>query len=367
MKPIDLMYRTMYAELSQRTYDDYFVDDFSTRGRFVKVNVKGRSYWYFDEPGADTRQKRKYVGPDADEGIRSRVERFAQLKANSRERRRLVTTLKREARLPGPEPFTGDVIEAIARAGFFRLRGVLVGTVAYQCYPAYLGIPLPSTAMQTGDADFAQFHSISSEVGDQMEPVGDVLRSLDPSFHEIMHPIEGRQHTMFSNADGYKVEFLTPNRSSDDYLGKPATMPALAGTGAQPLRFLDFLIYQPVLATLLHGSGVPIAIPAPERYAVHKLIVASRRRADALGDAKREKDVAQALVLMEALIETRRGMDLADAFQEAHDRGPAWRDAIIAGMSLAHDHDQLGRLVGSVNSLLRKLDADPIEIDLPRQ
>lgn len=35
-------------------------------------------------------------------------------------------------------------------------------------------------------------------------------------------------------------------------------------------------------------------VPSPERYAVHKLIVASRRQNDANGVAKREKDVHQA-------------------------------------------------------------------------
>lgn len=42
-------------------------------------------------------------------------------------------------------------------------------------------------------------------------------------------------------------------------------------------------------------------VPSPERYAVHKLIVASRRQNDANGVAKREKDVHQASLRVEAL------------------------------------------------------------------
>lgn len=49
----------------------------------------------------------------------------------------------------------------------------------------------------------------------------------------------------FRNKDGYKVEFLTSNRGSDDYMGQPAKMPALGGPSADPLRFLDFLIRDP--------------------------------------------------------------------------------------------------------------------------
>jgi len=35
------------------------------------------------------------------------------------------------------------------------------------------------------------------------------------------------------------------------------TKPALK-TAAEPLRFLDFLIYEPVKAVLLHGGGVAV-------------------------------------------------------------------------------------------------------------
>jgi hypothetical protein len=31
-------------------------------------------------------------------------------------------------------------VQALAEAGIFRLRGVLVGTVAYQCYPAMTSV-----------------------------------------------------------------------------------------------------------------------------------------------------------------------------------------------------------------------------------
>lgn len=67
--------------------------------------------------------------------------------------------MTREAHLPRPLPMAGQVVEELGKAGFFRLRGV--GTIAYQCYSAVLGSRLDAVAMQTGDADFAQFHEIS--------------------------------------------------------------------------------------------------------------------------------------------------------------------------------------------------------------
>lgn len=77
----------------------------------------------------------------------------------------LVSTLTREAGLTAPDRFTGDGVEAIGAAGIFRLRAVLVGTVAFQTYAGHLGVRLPGASLQTGDADFAQHYSISSSKG----------------------------------------------------------------------------------------------------------------------------------------------------------------------------------------------------------
>jgi hypothetical protein len=76
---------------------------------------------------------------------------------------------------------------------------------------------------------------------------------------------------------------------------------------------------------------VNVLVPAPERFAVHKLIVASRRLGDALGRAKAFKDLSQAALLFEALVETRQGDVVADAWQEAWDRGAAWKEGISKG------------------------------------
>ncbi|HEY9214408.1 MAG TPA: GSU2403 family nucleotidyltransferase fold protein [Ancylobacter sp.] len=364
MKLLDHSYRTLYSELAQRTLDAQSSSEFSIEGRFVSMESRGRRYWYFDLSTPGGGKQRRYVGPVDDPEISARVEHFADLKADHRARRKLVSTLIREAYLPRPDPLAGDIIQALARAGFFRLRGVLVGTVAFQCYAALLGVRLPNTALQTGDTDFAQFHSISVAVGDAIPPVLDVLRAVDPTFREVRHPADGRASTQFATRSGYKVEFLTPNTGSAEHDGRPAAMPARGGAAAQPLRFLDFLIYQPVRAVLLHGAGVPILVPAPERLAIHKLIVSVRRRTDNDGTAKSDKDRDQAVTLMDAMIETRRSEALAEAYMEAWERGPAWRDAIGASLR-AVSEDTRERLLVSLAGPVRALGADPVSYHLP--
>jgi hypothetical protein len=67
-------------------------------------------------------------------------------------------------------------------------------------------------------------------------------------------------------------------------------MRALGGSGAQPLRHLDFLIYDPERSLLLTKGGIPVTIPRAERYAIHKLIVAAERK----DQVKSAKDIVQA-------------------------------------------------------------------------
>jgi hypothetical protein len=361
---LDITFQTLYSELIQRSLDDSFTSEFSSEGRFVAVEVKGKKYWYFDTPKPDGgAQDRRYVGPVDDPEITKRVEAFKDLKADIKGRRRLVSTLTREAYLPRPPNITGRVVAELANAGFFRLRGVLVGTVAYQCYSAVLGRRLDAVAMQTGDADFAQFHEISVAVGDSLPPILEVLRRVDTTFREIRSQADGRVSTQFVSRDQYKVEFLTPNRGSDDLAGKPVQMPALGGAAAFPLRFLDFLIRQPIRAVLLHGAGVPVLIPSPERYAVHKLIVGSRRIEDRDVMAKSAKDRLQARSIFEAMIANRQNADFASAYTEAWDRGDAWKEAIRKSVGSYDDEFQV-MLRKELAKGVSELGEDPADYEL---
>jgi hypothetical protein len=334
MKPIDLMYQTMLAEVGQRSLDSAWTADFPPEGRFTPLTVKARRYWYFDIPNGHGGRTRRYVGPADDPEISQRVADFQVQRDDLRARRRLISTLTREGGMIAPDKMSGDVVEALANGGLFRLRGVLIGTVAFQCFAGLLGVRLPMAAVLTGDTDIAQDCAIGHEVEDSLPPIVNLLQSIDPTFRPVPHRSGAAASSAFVSGSGYRVEFLTLNRGSDDYVDHPAKMPALGGAGADPLRFLDFLIRDPVRTILLHKSGVPVTVPAPERYAVHKLIVASRRHTDGQSAVKRDKDVRQAALLFEALQQTRRTSDLALVYNEAWDRGAGWQEGIRAGAGM---------------------------------
>ena len=362
MKEIDLAYRTMFAELDQRTFDAAFTSEFSPDGIFVKQKAKNLEFWYF-QTEVDGKPFRKYVGPCSDEEINSRVAKFNELKNDLKSRRKLVSTLVRNAYLPSPERFTGDVVEALSNVGLFRLRAVLVGTVAYQCYSAVLGRRLDAVAMQTGNADFAEFHEISVAIKDSIPPILEVLRRVDSTFREVPSQSNGRISTQFVSREKFKVEFLTPNQWPGDQDGKPVRMPALGGAAALPLRFLDYLIYQPVRAVLLHNAGIPVLIPSPERYAIHKLIVGSRRKEDRDATAKSAKDRLQAKSIIEAMVANRQHSDLAAAFAEAWDRGDHWR-AAIRNSIVTYDDSFQTSLQADLSKGLTQLGSDPASYEL---
>ncbi|MDZ7644050.1 MAG: GSU2403 family nucleotidyltransferase fold protein [Woeseiaceae bacterium] len=150
--------------------------------------------------------------------------------------------------------------------------------------------------------------------------------SVDESFREVPHTDDPFISTRYRNSRDYAVDFLTPNRGSDEHASRPARMKALAGTGAQPLRHLDFLIREPERSVLLYGGGVPVTVPRAERFAVHKLIVAAERQ----NQAKSAKDIEQARLLIEALAE-RRPAELAFAWQTAWGEGRGWREKLESG------------------------------------
>ena len=333
MRKLDLAYVTLAAELLQRSLDAQFDADFDEAGSFQKKTVRGREYWYYKASARSAGGAReKYVGPVTDPEITHRVEQFAAIKDDYSARRRLVSTLTREARLYSPAPAVGNILEALWKAGVFRLRACLVGTVAYQNYGSVLGYRL-SDVMNTGDIDVAQFHSVSTSVQDSIEPILDVLRAADPNFREVPHLNDKEGVTKFSSGD-LRVEFLTPNIGSDDRMGHPTPLPALGGAAGEPLRFMEFLIHQPIRAVVLHKGGIPVLLPQPARYAVHKLIVSARRQT---GEGKDLKDLHQAHWLALALRETGRAFELSEAFAEAMEMGPKWREAITQSLRRMSD------------------------------
>ena len=319
-----LVMQTTYAELVQRCATTAFHDAFPEDGTFISKTIKGKRYWYFQKSSNEGRAQ-KYVGPETPE-LLEQISNHKQARDDERERRALVSALVRAYGLPRVIPEFGNIIAALAKAGVFRLHGVLIGTAAYQTYSAMLGAKLRAATQQTGDVDIAQFKYISVAVGDQTPPVLEVLKKVDKTFRPLPHMHDEHSVTSYRANNGLGVDFLTPNEGPDS--DTPQRLPALR-TDAEPLRFLGYLIRDPEPAVVLHESGIYVKVPSPERYAVHKLIVARRRPA---GVAKQEKDIQQAAALLELLAQ-KRSYELKTVWKEAYQSGKSWSQLLGDGLS----------------------------------
>lgn len=296
-------------------------------GSIEERTRNGRVYLY-DKFRIGSEMKSRYLGEGTPE-LRERLNRAAELKAAGEERRSTMARLARVLRAEGfigTDRDTGSLLLAFARAGVFRLGGTLVGTAAYALMQGELGVRFGADELaQTGDIDFASFERLSVALGDEVEEnPGDILRALK------FDPVPGvadRQVWRWRQSTGAAmVEFLTP--AFGDERVKP--LPAL-GVSAQALNYLNYLIADPIPAVALYRSGVLVQIPRPERFAIHKLIVADRRQGGP-AHAKARKDRGQAAFLIEVLAEDRPD-DLREAFEDALSRGPRWRGRIDASLA----------------------------------
>ena len=141
-----------------------------------------------------------------------------------------------------------------------------------------------------------------------------LLRRVAPAFAAVLRAEPGEGEPLISR-EGYRVDgAIRPRRAADP---APAP-PSLAEADSAPMEQLSWLIERPVRAVALWGAGIPVAIPDPARFAVHKLIVAGRR-----SEAESEERVAD-LASAEALIAALREEDpsgLEAALSDARGRG----------------------------------------------
>jgi hypothetical protein len=327
-----------YHDLRRKLLDDQASD---IRGAPTKVTVNGRSFWY-DKYRVGNEMAQRYIGPDTKE-LRGRLEKLETLKVEREIRREERTRLVRVLRAEGYASIdqkTGSLLSAFSNAGVFRLGGTLVGTVAFRHFEGELGVVLGFEQMaQTDDIDIGSFERLSFAIGDIVDkPLEEVFAELK---FRPMPSLDNRQTWRWGQSNSETlVEFLMPAHK-DEGIRK---LPAL-GVSAQALRHLDYLMEDPIPAVSLYRSGVLVQVPRPERYAIHKLIVAERRKAgpDAL---KARKDMAQADFLLSVLAETRPD-ELKDAFKEAIRRGPKWKTRV---------ETSLGKLPASADYIKDLLD-----------
>ena len=175
-----------------------------------------------------------------------------------------------------------SVLERLAQAGVLE-DVVLIGSWCREGYRDYFGRVAPLTTLRTRDMDFLVPRPTrvraSVDVPALLEALGFVLDFHHGGYLRLVHP-------------ELIVEFLVPERGRG--VDHPVRVPTLH-VNAQALRFLHLLADDTITATL---AGVRVRMPHPAAFALHKLLIAPRRRGHT---EKQAKDVEAAVAVLEAL------------------------------------------------------------------
>jgi len=220
------------------------------------------------------------------------------------------------------------VVLRLNEFGFFRAGGVLVGTHAFLAYANQLAVKWRDSE-QTSDADLAHAgRNVSIALPGNIDATPHAaLTTMEQGFLPLVQ-YRGQAGASYRHKDEpeFHIDFLTPRTSNHD---EPVMVEHL-DVALQPLRFMEFSLQDVQQATLFDATGrcVVASIPAPQRYAVHKLLVIGERTG--AFRAKVSKDVAQAAALLEYFAQTDPEAAI-EAWRDALGRGPGWRRRAIEG------------------------------------
>lgn len=291
----------------------------SLPGKFTIKNIKGKAYHYFQATLAGGRVQ-IYLGPD-NESVRGLIAEYKANKEHARADKRLIQRLSAQIIAGGVIPVPYDmarIIQRLAHSGVFRAGGVLVGTMAFRILGTHLSVQWDNMSRTTQDIDLAGDYGMSLAVPDMRADIPAVIDSLHMGFF----PVPGLSHkepsTSFAiRGKTLRIDLLTPMK-------RGRTEPVFIhrfNAAALPLKYLDYLIQDPVNAVMIAGTPCLIKIPQPARFALHKLIISRQRPVSA--DDKKKKDIAQAGALIKLLQEVRPG-DIPIARDELFAHGSSW-------------------------------------------
>jgi hypothetical protein len=310
--------QTLFAELVQQ------VETAAPAGTVYTRERDGIHYHYAKIPVGIERID-TFIGKAGDAQAEARAAELRRGMAQAGERRRLVSLLRRTG-LAAPHRTIGATLDAISHAGLFRNGAVLVGTAAYMMSEPLVARRLPEPTLMTGDLDLATTDlALTAEPPERLETI---IRRGDPTFEPVLQTRPKQPPSRFRTADGFLLDLITPTRRRSD--SNPMPMTEL-DAGAAPLQYVEWLIADPAPTVALWGAGVSINVPQPARFAVHKLILAQKR--DAGSRLKRQKDLAQADALIDAL-QSHDRYALHDALADAAARGrTGWREPLLRSLN----------------------------------
>lgn len=326
VRPLSLAQHTLYADLFEQASEDLFDPEWPENGSIlVRPNRPGapadHAYYQGYRPAAGDagrgQRYARYLGRADDPAVAARIARFQRVKAVRAERTITVRALI-GAGMPRPDRIAGRIIEAMARSGLFPDHAVLISDAAYQTYDGVLGVRLSKPQKATR----GNHPPLEIVIRDRyhLPSILEAMRAVDPSFAAALD-VAATDRPAFESVVG-----ITSLDQADDATAD----------------HLGFLIDDPVQFIVLHGPGIPVTVPAPERFAVHVLIEQGARSEGPAASGRTQPAPDQAAELIDALLFVDRPHALASAFAWVRGVRPQWQQSLRAGISRLPDATRKG-------------------------
>ncbi len=320
----DAAFQVLYADLVERAFAQSSLL-LSSPGTIIVQEKKGGFYLYWRVYDAEGQRRDHYIGPrDKPETAGKLAEITARI-ADARSFAESSLALRKQG-YAAAENSAAITLATLFNAGIFRQGAILVGTHAFGALLNGLGVRL-STNYFTEDIDIARYGRIELAIRLEEGFLG-LLKQSGLPFVEVP-ALDARKPSTSFRVRGRKltVDLLVPG--DERYLGVPITE---LGAHATALPHFDYLLEEPVPAVVLgRDHVVPVRVPNPARFCLHKLIVAALRLTRA--PQKAGKDLVQAAVLAAVLCERFPG-ELDDAARRIPPKA-IQRVARSAGRALA--------------------------------
>ena len=316
---LTLSAQTAYAELAEQTRAFELNGALAGLvGSFHKLGRRGKSYWYFAYRDIAQKVRMVYVGPD-DERVRALVEKFRSTRRKNPLGQQALAAISLGCAAAAPKHFR--IVKHLADLGFFRAGGLLIGTHAFIAMGNMLGVRWTDGA-STLDVDFAHAgRNVSVALpADLHIDVHNALVSLEMGLLPITQ-LDGSSGAQYRNPKDQelRLDFLTSSTRD----GKPVIMKDL-NIALEPLKFMEFSLESTTQGCLIGRTGAcTVNLPAPERYAVHKLIVYGERPVSER--VKAHKDLLQSASLADYFVRNRQSRTFNAAWRDALSRGKGWR------------------------------------------
>jgi hypothetical protein len=306
----ELAFQTLFAQLED-TAQSQAVIPLESPGLKIERTVKAIDYVYWRRTRAGRREEELIGRADAP----TTADKLADLESIQIEQKALMyrSSQLRKAGFAAADNSAALTIASIYNAGIFEHGGVLVGTHAYGTLLNSLGIRSPKNYL-TADVDIGTPQGITVAIPENKSFL-EVLRNSGLHFLEVPR-LDPRKHATSFKVRGtdLKVDLLVAG--NDTYASKP--IPALKAH-AMGLPYFQYLMAEKLPGIVLgRDHVVPVKVPNPARFAIHKLIVSTlRSNTSALKD---EKDLHQAATLIHAVLQ-KHPTDLDDAAAALDSKG----------------------------------------------